>query len=223
MLATIGFLTAALLLILFAGTFYALVKTKHKTLRPFAWAYLLVALACLMWAVLSLLSANDMTLGRSVLIGDDLLMVASVCAAWVVIPPKWQNYVIPAALILAVVLVYIRGTYYYPQPSLQSGVLFFNTQHPVAVALSAVLLAAWLPASMKVARTLTNTVALRRFYALYVSLYALTVISAALFIQAHRRRIIILSFAAFAACILLLLLSNLVARRGGKAVKHGAK
>lgn len=223
MLATIGFLAAALLLVLFSATFYSLVKTKHKSLRPFAWAYLLVAVACLMWAVLSLMAANYMTLGRSVLIGDDLLMVASVCAAWVVIPPKWQNYVIPAALVLAVVLVYVRGTYYYPTPSLQGGVLFFNTQHPVAVALSAMLLVAWLPASMKVARTLTNTAVLKRYYSLYVSLYAMTVISAALFIQAHRRRIIILSFVAFAACILLLLLSNVAIKRGGKALRHGAK
>lgn len=223
MLASLGFLTAALLLLLFAYTFDNLIKKGDEDLKPFALAYTLVALAFLIWGLLVLTNAQA-ALPRSVLIGDGVLLTASICAAYTFMPAKRKNPFAIAAVIAAAALLYLRARYYYPAPVLKDGVLFFNTQRPVEILLSATVILAWLPACMKAAGMITGKGVLRRYYTLYVSTYAITIISAALFIQAKRRAVVIESFVGFSVSILLLLVSNLVAKNA-KAVKvaHAAK
>jgi hypothetical protein len=210
MLATLGFIITAILLILFAYTFDSLVKKDDKELRLFGLAYLLVAVAFLMWGLLSFSNASS-TLPHSVLVGDALLFAASTCSALVFTPRKWRGLIAVGAVVVTIILLCVRAKYYYPVPSLHDGVLFFNTQRQVAVLLSTIVVVAWLPACMKVARIVTTKHGLQRYYSLYVSAYALTIITAALFIQARRRSVVIESFIGFAVSILLLLLSNVLA------------
>lgn len=220
MLATAGFLITALLLVSFAYSFNNLIKDSNKELQPFALAYLLIAAAFLMWGLISLNTATT-SLAHTVLIGDAMLLSASICAASIYIS-RWKKAFLAASGIVAVVLLYARDKHYYPKPSLHQGILYFNTQRPVAILLSVLLIVAWLPACMKVARIVTDKAGLQRYYSLYASTYALAVISAALFIEARRREIIIASFVAFAACIVLLLVSNVLAQ-SDKRTKHAAK
>lgn len=210
MLATLGFLITGILLVLFVYTFDELVKKDDKELRLFGLAYLLVAAAFLIWGLLSLIKA-DAALPRSVLVGDTLLFAASLCAVLLLTPKKWRGVAVIAGAILAAALLCARAKYYYPRPSLRDGVLFFNTQHQVAVLLSAMVVFAWLPACMRAAREVSIRYGLQRYYTLYVSAYALTIIAAALFIQARRRTVVIESFLVFAITILLLLISNVLA------------
>lgn len=224
MLATIGFLTAAVLLLLFAYTFYRLIKDSDKDLRAFGLAYFLIAAAFLMWGSLSLVNSTG-ALARSVLIGDALLLAASIFAASIFIPSKWKNPALAVLAAIAVILLYARSKYYYPVPSLKQGILFFNTQRPIAVLLSAIVVIAWLPACMKAARIVTGRSGLQRYYSLFVSTYALTVIAAVLFIQARRRTVVIYAFIAFAVSILLLLVSNVLAQNNTNDAKanHAAE
>lgn len=221
MLATLGFIITAILLVLFAYTFDGLVKKSSKELRFFGLAYLLVAIAFLMWGLLSLSNSNA-TLPHSVLVGDGLLFAASTCSALVFTPKKWRSLLMVGAVFVTAVLLYVRAKYYYPTPNLKDGILFFNTQRYVAILLSAVVVVVWLPACMKVARVVTTKHGLQRSYSLYVSAYALTIITAVLFIQAKRRTVVIESFIGFAVSILLLLLSNLLAMNSRSVkVKNG--
>lgn len=222
MLATIGFLTTALLLILFAYTFNDLVvKDGEKELRPFALAYLLVALAFVMWGIVSLDSETTL-LPRTVGVGDALLLTASLCAASAYITRR-KGVILGFGAALGAALLYVRINHYYPHPSLDNGVLFFNTQRPIAVILSAIIVIAWLPACMKAARIITAKAGLQRYYQLYVCTYALAIISAALFIEARRRNVVIASFTLFGASALLMLISNLLALSTVKKVRHAAK
>lgn len=225
MLATIGFLTAAVLLCLFAYTFYRLVKGSDTGLGAFGLAYSLIAAAFLMWGLLSLANSTG-ELARSVLVGDGLLLAASILSASVFMPPRWKKPALAVLTVAAIVLLYARSKYYYPVPSLKQSVLFFNTQRPVAVLLSAIVVIAWLPACMKAARIVTGRAGLQRYYPLFVSTYFLTIISAVLFIEARRRTIVIDAFIAFTASILLLLVSNVLAQSGTnntKAGRHAAR
>lgn len=225
MLATLGFLITALLLILFALTFDRLVKKDNTELRVFGFGYAFVAVAFLMWGLLSVAGAADGTFAKSVLVGDALLFLASICVASVLCTKRWRAIFYIVGAVLTAVFILVRAKQYYPVPSLQDGILFFNTQRPVAILLSAIVVFAWLPACMKVARLLTAKSGLLQYYSLYVAVYAITIISTALFIQAKRRTIVIESFVAFGVSILLLLVSNLLAENSKKvkAVQSAAR
>src|SRR5665213_2587514 len=106
MLATLGFLTAAILLLLFAYTFDGLVKKDNKELRLFGLAYSLVAVAFLMWGLLSLSNTN-IAFPHSVLIGDALLFVASICSVLISTPKKWRSIVVVSGTVIAIILLYV--------------------------------------------------------------------------------------------------------------------
>ena len=223
MLATLGFLITAILLIVFALTFDSLVKKDNKELRAFGFGYAFVAVAFLMWGLLSLTRATDATFAKSVLVGDTFLFLASICVASVLVSKQWKTAFYISGTAITALLLIVRAKQYYPVPSLQDGILFFNTQRPVAILLSAIVVFAWLPACMKVARLLTAKSGLLQYYSLYVAAYAITIISAALFIQARRRTIIIQSFVAFGVSTLLLLVSNLLVKNSKKVkAEHNA-
>lgn len=224
MLATLGFLITAALLVIFAYTFDNLVKKDNRELRPFGLAYLLVAVSFLMWGVLSLVDASNGTLAKSVMIGDALLLSASICSVLVFISSRRQVGVTAVLGVVSATLLVVRANNYYPEPFIKDGILHFNIQHNVAVLLSVIIVAAWLPACMQAARVISVKHGLARFYTLFMSAYALAIISAALFIQARRRTIIIESFIAFSVSVLLLLISNLLAKNSkGKKVSYAAK
>lgn len=209
MLATLGFLITATLLALFASMFDGIVKKMSKSLRLFGLAYFLIAIAFLMWGILSVSNANSL-LPHSVLVGDALLFLASICSALVFTPKKWKILVGISSIIAAAVLLFVRAKYYFPVPYLRDGILFFNTQGHVVVLLSIILVVAWFPSCLKVARIITSKANLGHYYSLYVLAYALPVITAVLFVEARRKTIIIESFVCFGVSIILLLLSNII-------------
>ncbi len=222
MLGSLGFLLTALILFLFAYTFDRLVKKDDPTLRPFGFAYLLIGLAFLMWGFLSLANAQS-SLAHSVLIGDVLIFAATTASLLILVPKHWQRIMVLAAAAVTLMVMYIRIKYYYPDPFFLNGILYFNIQHPIAILIS-VAVVGWLPACMKAAQTVTTRKNLQRFYPIYLSAYALTIVTAALFIQAQRRVIIIESFIAFAASVVLLLLSHLLALNVKSVkVKHAGR
>lgn len=209
MLAILGFLTVASVLAVFAYSFNRLVGRIDPDLRLFGAAFGLVGAAFLFWGLVSL-SGVESALPASVLLGEGLLVAATICMVNLHVPARHRSL---TTIILAaggLMLLALRITHYHPVPYMADGLLHFNIQHPVAIALSLLVIFGWLPACLRVARTVTYIHGLDRYRALYALLYVATAVSALLFIEAQRPSIIIASFSAFGAAILLLLLSNLL-------------
>lgn len=222
MLASFGFLLTAIVLFLFAFTFDKVVKKDDRNLRSFGFAYLLIGVAFLMWGFLGLANAQS-SLAHSVLIGDVLIFAATTAALLILVPKKWQHIMVLSAATCTLIIMFIRIKYFYPDPFILNGILYFNIQHPIAILISVVVLG-WLPACMKAARIITDRKNLPHYYPFYLSAYIITIITAALFIQAQRRLVIIESFIAFGLSVLVLLLSNLTALSiKSVKVKHAGK
>ncbi|HEX3082135.1 MAG TPA: hypothetical protein VHQ86_02690, partial [Candidatus Saccharimonadia bacterium] len=85
MLATIGFIAAAVLLLIFGGMFIWLVRDSEEPMYNFGLAYIVVAIAFLMWGVLSLINGIGLLIA-SIVLGDGLLISASMAAVSIVIP-----------------------------------------------------------------------------------------------------------------------------------------
>lgn len=221
MLATFGFLASGVILLLFGNFFRSTNKSKSAWATYFGAAYMLVGVAVLLWGVVCLLSATDY-LVKSVIVGDALFLLASVLCLLVLSPVRLRNQVAWLGLLVSAGLLILRVRNYYPNPVIQDGVLFFNTQQPVAILLSIIIITIWLPTNIKVARLVTNKAHMVRYRSLYIAIYSMPVISAALFVQAHRRTVIIQAYSIFTLSALLMLASNFLLKKAKKGGQHAA-
>jgi hypothetical protein len=209
MLAEFGFLATGVCFAAFAVTFWTLVLKKTKLdLHQFSYAYFSLALALLTWGV-AVSIGGDTLLKNSVLVGDLFLMCGTLFMFDLLLPSRYQLWLVPVA-ILAIWLLHVRAVSYPPHPVMHNGILLFNTQRPVAAALAAIFILIWLPANLRVAKLVTHKVKQDSISNLYSYIYIAATASALVFIASRRTITVALSFAALGICFLMLLSSNLL-------------
>jgi hypothetical protein len=220
MLGAWGFLLAALCFGIFALTFQTMVvdKTKLK-LSSFSYAYYFMAVALAVWSVAAA-NGDSHFLKTAVLIGDGLLLAGSVFMLYVLIGDKNRTFVW-LSVVLAAVLLFVRAKYYSPAPFMSGGILEFNSQTPVALALGAIFAAVWLPANISTAKQVAHAIRHDEISSYYIYIYTAATISALLFLAAKRVLAVVLSFAAIGVCFLMLIASNMLVSKLG--VKNGTK
>lgn len=216
MLATLGFGFTALLLLIFAGVVKSAGKGKLRaTFTAYSEAYLIVAAAFVMWSICSAINDSGL-LALSVVVGDTLLLVATLFIASILLSDKAQRRQLLWTIgLVGVALLAVRTIYFYPEPYMTRGVLFFNSQRAVSFTLSAVFLLIWLPVNLQVARLLTVKVPSQE--RLFKALYTMATFSTVIFLLSKTPLSLSLSFSAMSVSFLVLILSaryvNLVEER----------
>jgi hypothetical protein len=216
MLATFGFITTGICFAVFAYTFDTLVIEKTKLrLRSFSRAYYCLAVALLSWGVAASTNENEV-LKRSVIIGNALILLGTLSMLNLWLGYKSRQWLWPAFLV-AVALLYIRISHYSPAPYIKDGILIFNTQTPVDVAIGLLFVLVWLPVSLKVAQQVTDAVNQHSITRIYSAVYIVSAVSALIFLSARRAITIVISFTAIGVCFAMLIQSNmLVAKLKGR-------
>jgi len=207
MLATIGFGITAILFFVFAATLRAWAKSDHiKVFGLYAQAYVLVAGAFILWSICSAIGNKDY-LALSVVIGDIILLIATLLIATILFTGTTQQRLWLWGLgVAGVVAIAIRTIYFYPQPYMTHGVLFFNSQRAVSFTLSAAFLLIWLPVNLQVARLLTTK--LPSHEQLLRILFAMATLSTVIFLLSKTPLALSLSFSAISASFLVLILAT---------------
>jgi membrane-associated HD superfamily phosphohydrolase len=219
MLATFGFIVTGLCFAVFAYTFDTLVIDKFKLrLRSFSRAYYCLAVALFTWGVAASTNETEV-LKQSVIIGDAFILLGTLSMFNLLLGKKNRQLLWLAAL-AAVALLYVRITQYPPDPYMHNGILVFNPQTQVALAIGLLFFLVWLPVSLKVARIVTHIIKQDGIYRTYAAIYVVSAISALLFLVSRRLITIIISFAVVGICFVMLIQSNLlIAKLQGK--HHG--
>lgn len=209
-LSSVGFLLGAASFTVFAATFYSITKTTAKSLQSFAFAYLCLAFAFFIWGLASGLSLN--LLIPSVIAGNILLLLGSVLLLNIELEFLGENkkWALGLAGVLALLFVWMRITYFPPAPSLQGGILVFNTQTPVAIIFGLIILAIWLPTSIKVGQIIAEAVKVSNLSFIYSAIYTMAAAATIVFIAARTTQTITLSFIIIVISYAMLLVSNII-------------
>ncbi|MEO7617419.1 MAG: hypothetical protein ABIS59_01105, partial [Candidatus Saccharibacteria bacterium] len=194
MLAIVGFIFSGLCFTIFASTLRRIVAKKTGlSLDTFAFAFYSIGIAFLIWAIAAGTMRNDV-LSESVILGEGLIAAGTIALLSLLVR-KNANLIIALAGIGAGALLIIRYLYFYPTPVMTDGVVVFNVPAKVLLILGAVIAAIWLPASMKVARSITAAIGQPSMSQLYGAIYTTATLAAIFFISARRPFTVILSFA----------------------------
>jgi hypothetical protein len=201
MLAAFGFGVTSILFIIFALSIRELSDSKLKaTLNSYSDAYLLVALAFIIWCLASIDGDRDL-LAVSVVIGDTLLLAATLLIVNILFDAstrrKWWLYGAALAGISALV---IRTVFFYPKPYMRDHVLFFNSQRAVSFTIAATFMLIWWPVNLQMARIVTRKA--RSLTTAYTALYAVATLSAVIFLLSKTPLSVSLSFSALSISFL---------------------
>ncbi len=219
MLATLGFTVTGLCFGIFAYTFNRLVAHKiNLKLSQFSYAYYALALAILTWAVAAAIGGDEL-LKRSVIVGDGFLLIGTLCMLDVWLGKQRRAWLGLAGL-AAASLLYVRAVYYSPTPYLRGGILIFNTQTVVAIALGLLFALIWLPVNLRVAKLVTTKLRHKDINNVYSAIYITATAAVLIFLAARRTVTVILSFAAIGVCFVMLIGSNILLSKIAGA-KHG--
>jgi len=209
MLATLGFITTGICFGIFAYTFNTLVVSKAKLkLSQFSYAYYSLGLGLLTWGIAAAIGGSD-TLRLSVIIGNGFLLLGTLFMLDVWIPKKHKVWLWAASLV-AIALLYVRAVYYSPTPYMRDGILIFNTQTIVAIAIGLIFALIWLPVNLRVAKMITHKIKQDNINTIYSGIYAAVTVAALIFLAARRTIVVILSFSAIIICFVMLIWSNIL-------------
>jgi len=217
-LASVAFISAGLLLAVYAELFRRVVVRKLKQPpRAFGYGYLCLAAALLVWGIAAVLG-NQHWLEGSVMVGNALLLIGSVCMLQVVFRgnQRTSTIAVGAGSLGAIAFLVWRVMFYPPSPELVGGILLFHTATPVAVVLGLVLLLIWLPASLRVAQILTAMPGLRPLRSMYYSVYTMATVAALLFLSAKSPLVVALAFAGIFLSFLMLSGTTMMVDKLGK-------
>lgn len=210
-LATIGFTVTGIFFGIYAYTFYLLViKKLRSSLESFSYAYFSLSLAFLIWGGATFMGDQNI-LNISVIIGNALLLLGTIFLLnlWFENNKSLRGITIIGCVILSLVFLWWRISYFYPQPTLLNGILLFNTQLPVAILLGLIFLLIWLPTSIKVGKIISRTLRIDSLSFIYSSIYVMATIAALIFIAARTIPMIVISFVGISLCFVMLLTSNI--------------
>lgn len=188
----LGFIAAAAVFGLYALSLNMQFKT-HLRLKSFKLAYLLLAAACIGWAA-GLISNDPDMLRGSVVLGNVLLLGATIALVDTVIAERHRRKTALALSILALALVYARIAYFSPAPYISNDILIFNTQKEVATILGAIFVGVWLPVSLFVSRRLTENIRVIPMQSLGALSYIMATLGVMVFLSARRPLTVVLSF-----------------------------
>ena len=210
-LAFFGFSAVGLLFTCYAFSFYRVTSKGFSNLHSgsYACGYFSVALAFLTWSIAVLYKPFPQT---SILAGDAFLLLSTLCFLNVLIncDLKARSILLAVASVVAILLFWLRSTYYPPQAYVENGVLVFNTPLAVAILLDAVFLFVWLPTNLYVARIISKAVPIEGMPLAYSFIYAILTVSAILFIAFKTVPLIIISFIIIGISFILLFASNYI-------------
>jgi hypothetical protein len=206
MLAVLGFGFTGILFIFFALSIGELSdKVLKDTFKAYSRAYLLVAVAFIIWCLASIRGDKDI-LALSVVVGDALLLIATLLIISILFDasPHRKLWLYGAALTGTAALV-IRTVFFYPEPFMRNHVLFFNSQRAVSFTIAATFLLIWWPVNLQIARLVTRKV--QSLATTYTALYAVATLSAVIFLLAKTPLSVSLSFSALSVSFLALVIS----------------
>lgn len=209
-LALVGFLVVGILFAIYAYTFYTLAEKKLPAfLRSYAYAYFALALAFFIWAFATVQTS---LLGTSVIIGDVLMLVGSICLLSVLLHSNRRLKIAGNIIgsILTVVILYIRFAYFPPMATMTGGLIFFNTQLPIALVFVGAFVLVWLPTNIMVARRVTLFLGVGGMSFVYSFIYVVSTISAVLFVGSTTPTMIIGTFVLLGLCFVMLIYSNYI-------------
>lgn len=146
MLGLVGFSIAALVFVLYGFSALQYKEKKGPSLGLYAGAFLLTAVACLIWAAGT--QAEAASLETFVIVGDVFLLAASVILAKTLFTKNSSLYLGLAALVAVGALLY-RVNVDYTDPVMKEGVLVFYTPRIFGALLAATVLGIWLRANMQ--------------------------------------------------------------------------
>jgi len=209
-LAFVGFFITGIVFTIYASTFYHIARKKlHGYLRNYAFSYICLALAFLIWAFASI---YPIFLIDSIILGNIFLLLGSIFLLSVLF--NSNKYLKCLAVFNGVVLslgfIYIRVKYFAPTPYIESGVLVFNTQLIIRIILDLLFIFIWLPANLMVAKTITKNIKIDGLNYAYSFIYSVSTVSAALLINFKTVPMIVLSFVVLGISFIMLLYSNYV-------------
>ena len=221
-LATLGFTIAGILFLIYAFSFRkAATESLKEKLSVYSFAYVFLGIAFLFWGIVTFIPSQ---LQNSVIIGDSLLLLGSVCLLSFIFAARqsarWVAIVV--GLLASALFVWWRITYFFPAAVLQNGILIFNTQMPVAILLGLIFLAIWLPANLRAARLIGRELNDPAMTSIYLWIYIFSTIMAILFISVKTPTFVVVAFVMLGLCFVLLLYSNLVQKKLYKE-SHGRK
>lgn len=209
-LAFVGFFIAGIVFAIYASTFYRMTGKKiHAYLKNYAFAYMCLAAAFLVWAVASI---QTTFLVNSVIIGNILLLTGSIFLLNILFnKKKYLKYIaVVCGVALSIEFIYVRLGYFAPIPYMESGVLVFNTQKTIQILLDLLFVFIWLPANLSVAKTITANIKIEGLSYIYSFIYSVSTIAAVLLINFRTVPMVVLSFVVLGICFIMLLYSNYV-------------
>lgn len=210
-LASLGFLIIGVLFGCYAVSFYSLARKRFPDFPTgsYACAYFSLAVAFILWAVAALYNPFPQT---SIIVGDAFILFGSLFLLNVMTSnnPKIKVPVLIVGVIGALLILWLRTQYFPPVAFVESGVLVFNTQLPIAVLLDALFILIWLPANILVARRIAQAIRIEGVALAYSFVYAISSISAILLIAFKTVPLVVASFVVLGVCFILLFVSNYV-------------
>ena len=232
MLGFVGFFIAAIIISLFAISFYVSFKELLMNQRQsFAGAFLLLGLALFVWGFAPLINNPDVTVAL-VFAGDALLILGSglLINAQFKFPKLWL--VISLADTCAALLT-TRAFVYPPAAFVQDGLLHFNLEGVPRYVVVALLAFVWMLLGTRITQLAVRSRRVPQFGGAIALIYIVSLVCAALFISARQNVMIVASFAALAFTFLVLACIPLLITRysrgavvkekvvAGKGTSHG--
>lgn len=195
-----------------------LAKSKSKkisnVLDSYSFAYVLLSLAFFGFAIASVIGSAE-ALAMSVVVGDFLILAATCFISNILLQGnRYRIQVLAALAIVGVGATMFRVAYFYPEPYMTEGILFFNSQRFVNFTLSSIFLLLWLPVNLRIARLqLTKRKEAHALASGLTYAYTVAIFAALIFILAKTPLVLVMSFTAMCACYLMLVVSNLAIRK----------
>lgn len=212
MLGAIGFISAFVAIILFVVSFhYAFPRLPRNVSYPFTIAFMMLAGVMALAAVAVLIDKPDI-LESTIITIDVVLLIATGFLLSVLLPIKHPIII----TLLAVLAGLALATRVFNAPLtavINDGILYFNLEGGVRMAVMAGLYGIWLPASYVVARRSIEITNLREFHEIIVLAYMMLVVSAGVFFAARTEGMIIASFGALVVAFISIAGFNVVLKR----------
>ena len=210
MLTSTAFFAAGLILVAFGFT-SSRVASATATQSNYFSAYLLLALAFFGYS-LGALVGNDASLEYAILIGNFLIFLGSGFLVGELLKSP-AVVTLPASALFATVFCGIRALWFYPEPEIVDGILFFNTQPLMGILFAGLFATVWLPANLQFAQNISKAVNLEDIYVIYAALFTFATTSAVFFLAANTSLLVAISFATISASFAALATVNMVTRK----------
>lgn len=210
MLTSTAFFTAGLIIAAFGFTAYNVARATATQSNYFS-AYLTLALAFFGYSIGALVGGQA-SLEYAILIGNFFIFLGSGLLAGELLKSP-SAVTIPAAALFATIFCGGRALWFYPEPEVIDGILFFNTQPVMGILFAGLFAAIWLPANLQFAQAVSRAVNIEDIYVIYAALFTFATTSAVFFLAANTALLVAVSFATLSASFAALAAVNLVTRK----------